>query len=151
MKRLFVCAVMAVLMPAMAHAQSAGSLGRVSFLDNAAAPQAPRQGSTVLIFGVFAGGEFDNDDWFQVGAHMMMPLTWQDVIINPRIAFQPGGDGVFLVDVNILKELQNSGRVRPFAGGGLAYRRIGQPDFSPDDADHVLGVNLVAGAQFGET
>jgi hypothetical protein len=150
MKRIFGCALMAVLMPALASAQSVGSLGQVSFRDKAAAQFPPPQGSTVLVFGVFGGGEFDNDDWFQVGAHAMMPLTWQNVIVNPRIAFQPGGDGVFIVDVNVLKELQNSGRIRPFAGGGLAYRRIGEPDFSEDDADHVLGVNLVAGAQFGE-
>ena len=149
MKRIFGCALMAVLMPALASAQSAGSLGKVSFRDSAPAVQVP-QGNTILVFGVFAGGEFDNDDWFQVGAHAMMPLTWQDVIINPRVAFQPGGDGVFIVDVNVLKELQNSGRVRPFAGGGVAYRRFGENDFTGDDADHVLGVNLVAGAQFGE-
>ena len=150
MKRIFGCALMAVLMPALASAQGVGSIGKVSFLDTAPAAQLPPQGNTILMFGVFAGGEFDNDDWFQVGAHAMMPLTWQNVIVNPRLAFQPGGNGVFIVDVNVLKELQNSGQIRPFAGGGVAYRRIGEDDFSENDADHVLGVNLVAGAQFGE-
>ena len=121
-------ALLAVLAPANAFAQSPATEGNLSV--------AP-----------FVGAILDtSEDWLLLGGEARLKLADRPFQVNPRLTFNPyEGGSMMQLDVNLLHNyaLAGDSRFRPYVGIGGAFNRYSFDDFS----ESAVGLNLVSGAR----
>jgi hypothetical protein len=152
LKRIAALMLFALALPALAHAQIAGSLGKVTFSPNVRATaastlQLPAAEPPLIVSG-FVGAVMDTpDDWFIVGGEGRLPIQDRTIDINPRFAYQPFEGGHTLqIDVNVVWEipLANPGSLRPYGGVGGAFIQ----DTFAEESEGYVGLNLIGGVRF---
>ena len=151
-KRIALALTFLVFLPALAHAQYAGSPGRATFGSTVRTTSAPQgtsaqSGSIPIIAEGFVGAQLDSpDDWFFLGGDARIRVPGRLIEINPRLAFQPFEGGSSLqIDVNALVELELAvpNKFRPYVGAGGALLRTS----FDGDSDTAVGLNLAGGVR----
>lgn len=152
LKRIAALMLFALAIPALAQAQIAGSLGKVTFGPNlrsitGSATQLPAPEPPLIVAG-FVGAVMDTpDDWFIVGGEARLPIQGRTIDINPRFAYRPFEGGHTLqIDVNVVWEipLANPGSFRPYGGVGGAFIQ----DTFAEESEGYVGLNLIGGVRF---